>query len=73
MKLLGCILIILSSSAAFAKSKSLYLTGTVPLRAEVSIETSKEGSAKVISKSSPELKVKIQKRAPASIVEVSAP
>ncbi|MEK2643848.1 hypothetical protein [Bdellovibrio sp. BCCA] len=73
MKLLGCVLITLGSSTVFAKSKSLYLAGTVPLRAEVSIETSKEGSAKVVSKSSPELKVKIQKRSPASIVEVSAP
>lgn len=72
MRLLGLLISVVASTAS-AKGRSLYLAGTVPLKAEVSVQATKEGSAKIISKSSPELKVKVHKRAPASVVEVLAP
>lgn len=72
MKLLITLFIVLTAADTFAKSQSLVISGTVPLKAEVTVKNSKEGM-KVISKSSPELKVEVRKRQPASIVEVTAP
>jgi|GEM_PF-2207028 len=73
MKTVAVIFSILSASGlAHGKNRSLVLSGTVPLKAEVSV-TSVYGQPRVESKSSPELKVEVQKRGPASVVKVSAP
>ncbi|WP_374076888.1 hypothetical protein [Bdellovibrio bacteriovorus] len=73
MRLPGILLIAVMASSTASAKDSLYLAGTVPLKAEVSVQATKEGPPKIISKSSPELKVKVHKRAPASVVEVLAP
>lgn len=66
-------LLAFSANISLASSKNLLLAGVVPLRAEVIVEASKRGVTRVVSKSSPELKIEVRKRSPASVVQVSAP
>ncbi|WP_373998673.1 hypothetical protein [Bdellovibrio bacteriovorus] len=66
--------ILFMTALSHAKSSAgLQLAGTVPLKAEVSIQYTKKGDAHIQSKSSPELRTEVDKRKPASIVRVSAP
>ncbi|UOF00231.1 hypothetical protein [Bdellovibrio reynosensis] len=58
------------SSSVFAKGKGgVKLSGVVPMAAEVVIAD----NGSVVNKGSKDLKVKVQKRGPASVVTVSAP
>lgn len=70
--LLGLVLL-LTTATSFAKSEKMILSGTVVPRAEVKIDRKTRSPEQVKNLSSKELTLKIRDRAPASIVEVTAP
>ncbi|KYG66894.1 hypothetical protein AZI86_07640 [Bdellovibrio bacteriovorus] len=62
------LIMIFAGSSSLAKDSGLVLSGVVPLAAEVVVQNNQ-----IIHKSSAGLKTSVQKRAIASVIQVTAP